>query len=364
MQIKAAVVREHGRFDILPVELDEPRAGEVRVRIAAVGICHTDLAVLDGHIPWRLPAIIGHEGAGVVEAVGSGVTNVAPGDHVVLSFASCGHCSRCQHGDVAYCDAFVPLNFLGSRTDGSATHRLDGKPVSAPFFYQSSFATHALASERNVVKVPSELPFELVAPLGCGIQTGAGAVLNRLKPAVGSSIAVFGMGVVGLSAVLAAALAGCTTIVAIDLVDSRLELARELGATHALRGDAADLAEQCKAIAGAGFDYAVEATGNPKVMVTAAQALRKAGQVVLLGVAGLGDIPFGSDILRGITIHTSIEGDSNPHVMIPALIDLHRNGSFPFDRMIRTFAFADINQAVDASRSGSAVKPVLLVEEG
>ena len=364
MEIEAAVIREHGRFEIVTVDLDDLRPGEVRVKIAAVGICHTDLGVLDGHIPWKLPAIVGHEGAGVVEAVGEGVSKVVPGDHVVMSFASCGHCARCEQGEVAYCDSFVPLNFLGSRADGSATHRLSGEPVSAPFFYQSSFATHAIASERNVVKVAHDLPFELVAPLGCGVQTGAGAVLNRLKPEPGSTIVLFGMGAVGLSAVLAASHCRCSTIVAVDLVDSRLDLAREFGATHVVRGDAPDLVEQIRKIATGGFDYAVEATGRPDVMVTATQLLRKAGQVVLLGVAGGRQIPFGADILRGITIHTSIEGDSDPEIMIPALIDLYRNGKFPFDRMIQTFAFADINEAVSSSRDGTAVKPVLLMGEG
>lgn len=363
MQIEAAVVREHGTFQIEPVELDTPRSREVLVRIVAAGMCHTDLGVLDGHLPWPLPAILGHEGAGIVEAVGDAVKKVAVGDRVILSFASCGACPRCAQGDVAYCDAFVPLNFYGRRLDGSATHEIDGAPASAPFFYQSSFATHAIASERNVVRVGDDLPLHLLAPLGCGVQTGAGAVFNRLAPAIGSSMVVFGMGAVGLSALLAAVVQGCTPLVAVDIADNRLELALSLGATHAIRGDDPDLAAKLAELSRGGFDYSAEATGIPSVMVAAVAAIRKRGEAMLLGVAGQATIPFGSDILRGITIHSSIEGDSDPDVMVPKLIALHREGRFPFDRMIETFAFADINAAVAASRQGSAIKPVLLIGE-
>lgn len=361
MQIEAAIVRKHGKFDIGEATLDEIRADEVRVRIVAAGLCHTDVGVLEGHIPWPLPAILGHEGAGIVEAVGEAVDKVAVGDRVVLSFGSCGQCPSCKAHDPAYCDAFIPLNFYGRRMDGSVTHTVDGAPASAPFFYQSSFATHAIAGQRNVVKVPDDLPLKLLAPLGCGLQTGAGAVLNRLKPEAGSSLVVFGLGAVGLSALMAGKVQGCTTLIAVDLSDSRLELAKSLGATHVLRGDDPDLQAKLKDISGGGLNYSVEATGVPAVMVSAVQALRTRGQAMLLGVAGAATIPFGSDILRGITIHSSIEGDSDPDVMIPRLIDLYRQGQFPFDRMIATFPFHDINAAVAASHDGSAIKPVLLI---
>lgn len=363
MQISAAVIREPGRFEILPVELDDPQANEVRVRIIATGMCHTDLGVLDGHIPWPFPAIVGHEGAGIVDAVGAGVTKVSPGDRVVMSFASCGGCPRCSDGDVAYCDVFVPLNFYGRRLDGSHTHTVEGAPASAPFFYQSSFATFALASERNVVKVPAGIPLATLAPLGCGIQTGAGAVFNRLKPSAGTSIVVFGMGAVGLSAVMAAKALGCTPIVAVDLLDERLALARELGATDTLRGDDPAMAEALSALSGGGFAYSVEATGVGKVMAAATSALRKTGSAVLLGVPAAAEISFGADIMRGITVHTSIEGDSDPDVMIPHLIELYQAGRFPYDQLIKKFAFAEINDAVAGSKDGSAVKPVLIIGE-
>lgn len=363
MQISAAVIRQPGTFEIMAAELDDPRADEVRVRIVATGMCHTDLSVLDGDILWPLPAILGHEGAGVIDAVGESVTKVAVGDRVVLSFGSCGRCPRCTEGKVAYCDAFVPLNFYGRRLDGSHTHTVDGAPASAPFFYQSSFATYALASERNVIKAPDDLPLSVLAPLGCGIQTGAGAILNRLKPPPGSSLVIFGMGAVGLSALIAGVIAGCAPIVAVDLLDHRLALARDLGATAIARGDDPALLEGLRDVSGGGFDFAVEATGAPKVMAAATSALRKTGAAVLLGVPAAAEISFGADIMRGITIHSSIEGDSDPEVMIPLLIDLYRSGRFPYDRLIETFPFAAINDAVARSRDGSTVKPVLLIGE-
>lgn len=362
MQILAAVVRNAGRFDIGPVELDMPRAGEVLVRIAACGICHTDLAVLEQSTPWPLPAVLGHEGAGVVEEVGPAVRRVRSGDRVILSYASCGECARCQHGLVAYCDKFLALNFSGRRLDGTRTHHADGVALSAPFFYQSSFATYALTSERNLVAAPDDLPLSTLAPLGCGVQTGAGAVFNRLKPEPGSGMAVFGMGAVGLSAVLAADVCGCSPIIAVDLVESRLRLARELGATHVLKGDQPELLGSLRELSGGGVMHAVEATGVPKVMALAASALRVTGAVVMLGVPASADLCFARDIMRGITIHSSIEGDSDPAIMIPRLIELHRAGRLPFDRMIRRFEFEAINEAVLASKTGEVVKPVLVID--
>lgn len=363
MEISAAVINAHGHFEIGSVELGAPQADEVLVRVIATGICHTDIAVLDGDIPWTLPAVIGHEGAGIVEAVGADVTEVVPGDHVVMSFASCGICGRCANGDIAYCEAFAALNFSGRRADGSHTHSQRGEPIRASFFHQSSFATHALASRRNVVKVPNDLPLPILAPLGCGVQTGAGAVFNRLRPERGSSMVVFGMGAVGLSSVLAAAALGCSPIVAVDLFEDRLALAREFGATHILHGKDPALQERLAAISNGGFAFAVEATGVPGVMAAAAAALRKTGAVALLGVPGVKEITFGANIMRGVTIHTCVEGDSDPRQMIPRLIDLYRSGAFPYDRMIRIFPFAEINEAVARTKDGSVIKPVLLIEE-
>ncbi|MFC6726023.1 alcohol dehydrogenase catalytic domain-containing protein, partial [Halobium palmae] len=233
MEIEAAVVREtEGPFEIETVTLEEPRAGEVLVRVVGAGICHTDLSVRDGNYPPEPPVVLGHEGSGVVESVGDDVTSVEPGDRVAMTFDYDGTCSNCRQGDVAYCESFFERNFGGARVeDGSSPVSDDGETLNANFFGQSSFATHAVAHEENVVPVADDVPLELVGPLGCGVQTGAGAVMNSLDVEHGSSLVVFGAGTVGLSAVMAGRVVGATTIVAVDVVESRLDLASELGAT-------------------------------------------------------------------------------------------------------------------------------------
>src|SRR5690606_15012776 len=219
-------------FEVTEVDVGEPGPGEVRVRIAGTGVCHTDQVVREGTYPYEFPAVLGHEGAGVVEAVGPGVTGIEAGDRVVLSFNSCGRCRPCLSGHPAYCDDFFFLNFGGRRHDGSTAFSRAGEPVGSHFFGQSSFASTTIASSRSVVKVRDDVDLALLGPLGCGIQTGAGTVLNALDPEPGASVAVFGAGAVGLSGLLAAVVAGATTIVAVDLHDERLALAGELGATH------------------------------------------------------------------------------------------------------------------------------------
>lgn len=362
MEIQAAVVKEKkGAFSIEALELSPPQADEVLVKIVASGMCHTDLAVRDQHIPLPLPVVLGHEGAGIVIEVGANVSKVAPGDHVVLTFASCGQCPNCLQGRPAYCSAFLSYNVSTRRPDGSCTHHQHGHPVAASFFYQSSFATHAIAHQRNVVKVPSDLPLETLAPLGCGVQTGAGTVLNCLAPSPGSSIAVFGVGAVGLSAVMAAKFAGCATIIAVDVHAERLALAQELGATHVVNGRDANALEAIGAIQIGGVDYSIEATGIPAVMTQAVEALSGTGTAVLLGVAPQGaQVCFNAaTLLGGRTIRSSIEGDSVPEIFIPQLIGLYRRGLFPFDRLAKYYELSQINEAVADSENGVTIKPII-----
>lgn len=364
MEIRAAVARPPGVFSLETVELDAPRAGEALVRIVAAGLCHTDVAALDQHLPYPLPAVLGHEGVGYVEAVGGGVTRLAPGDAVVLTYGACGVCANCQCGRPAYCLQSRRLNFAPCRPDGSCTHHALGRPLSAGFFGQSSFATHALVRERNAVRVPGAVsPDELaaLAPLGCGVQTGAGAVLNVLKPAVGATIAIFGMGAVGLSAVLAARLAGCSRIVAVDLHAGRLDLASELGATDLVQAGGGPAAPQVHTRVAGGTDFAVEATGIPSVMADAVAATHRTGTTVLLGLASAGSsVTFDASLLlSGRTVRSSIEGDGVPEVFIPRLIALHRAGSLPFDRFCRHYPVDAINDAVADCRRGDTIKPIL-----
>lgn len=362
--IKAAVVREKaGPFVIEDVQLEEPRENEVLVRIHGVGVCHTDLVVRDQYFPTPLPAVLGHEGSGVVEKIGRSVTTVAPGDHVVLSFASCGVCRNCRDGAPGYCPDLFGRNFSGARPDGSSPCRdAHGQQLSAYFFAQSSFAEMAIASERNVVKIRKDVPLELMGPLGCGIQTGAGAVINALEPGAGSSIAIFGAGSVGLSAVMAARIVGCATIIASDIDEHRLALARELGATHTINAKEQNPVEAILALTGEGVQYSLECTGLPAVVRQAVDSLRLTGVCGVIGVAPLGtEISLDMNgILFGRTVRGIIEGDSVPQNFIPRLVDLFAEGRFPFDRLIRTYPMDRIQEAVSASESGEVLKAVLV----
>lgn len=359
IEIEAAVATAPGEpFRLERLRLGPIRDDEVLVRIAGAGICHTDLLAIDGFYPIALPAVFGHEGAGVVEQVGASVRRLAVGDHVVLTMDTCGRCRHCQEGAPTYCDERAVLNFTGYRPDGSCALAGD---VRGHFFGQSSFASHAVAHERNAIRVPTDLPLHLLGPLGCGIQTGAGAILNVLRPGAGSSLAVFGCGAVGLAAVMAGRLSGCATIVAIDRHQSRLDLAVELGATAAVAaGD--DVVAEVVRLTGRGADHAVEATGSPAVLRQAVDATRIRGSCCLVGNA-----PAGTDaslemltLLRGRTLRGSIEGDSVPELFIPLLADLYRRGQLPLGRLVTTYPLAAIDEAVADARAGRTVKPVLL----
>ncbi len=363
-QTRAAVVRgKGGPFQIETLTVDQPRDDEVLVRIVATGMCHTDIVIRDQVYPVPLPIVLGHEGAGIVERVGSSVRKVAPGDHVVLSFMSCGHCARCAMGQPAYCERGHPLCFGGTREDGSTSMR-DGRsePVHDHFFGQSSFATYALANERTVVKVPKDFPLERLGPLGCGIQTGAGSVMNALKIGAGARFAAFGSGSVGLSAVMAARIVGATTIIAVDVVDSRLALAKELGATHTVNTADADPVSEIRGITNGGVDFTLESTGRPEVVRQAIDVLGTRGTCGIVGAAPIGttaSFDMGGLMSPGKSIRGIIQGDSVPELFIPQLIELHRQGRFPFDRLLKFYSFDDINQAAADSEAGTAIKPVL-----
>jgi aryl-alcohol dehydrogenase len=362
MKIKAAVVREKsGPFKIEELELDEPRENEVLVRVVGCGVCHTDLVARDQHQPAPLPAVFGHEGSGVVEKVGARVRKVTPGDHVVMSYLSCGGCPSCKSGSPNYCYDFFPINFSAARGDGSRTMHKNGETIHGVFFGQSAFATYALAMECNVVKVPTDVPLEILGPLGCGVQTGAGGVINALRPSAGSSIAVFGAGSVGQSAILAAVTCGCTPIIAVDINPERLRIAREFGATHTINPAQTDPVEEILKITGTGVKYSLECVGIAKVLRQAVDALKPTGVCGLIGVA-----PFGVDanldmqkVLNGRTIRGIVEGDSIPDIFIPQLIELYRQARYPFDRMITFYPLDQINKAAEDSEKGKVLKAVI-----
>ncbi|PZS30400.1 MAG: alcohol dehydrogenase [Pseudonocardiales bacterium] len=358
----AAITRAEGQpFVLEDIDVDQPRADEVLVRIVASGVCHTDVNCRNQVYDIELPIVLGHEGSGVIEAVGSQVSSAAVGDHVVLSYGTCGVCPTCRSGHSAYCPQVYPLNLVGNRPDGSSS--LSGG-VRSHFFGQSSFATHAVVPERNVVAVSKDAPLALLGPLGCGIQTGAGAVLLSLQVRAGESLVVFGAGAVGLSAVMAGVIAGAYPIIAVDLSASRLKKATELGATYVIDATEQDPVAAVRELTHGGARYAIEATGSPAAFSQAVQSLGSRGVCGLVGAVGAG-VNGSFDWLHvqmsGITIRGVIEGDAIPQDFIPQLISYHQRGRFPFDRLITEYDFADINTAVADAEAGVAIKPVLRI---
>lgn len=363
MQVKAAVAREKGAaLSIENLELEAPRPDEILVKVVATGVCHTDMVVRDGHLPTPLPVVLGHEGAGIVEAVGAAVTKVKPGDRVVMTFDACGQCPSCRDHHVSYCHEFFPRNFFATRTDGTTALSKGGEPVHSHFFGQSSFATYALCHEINAVKVPADVPLERLGPLACGVQTGAGAVLNALQVKPASRFAVFGAGSVGLSALMAAKVAGATTLIAVDTNDARLELARDLGATHVVNPAQSKAVDEIMAITDFGVNYALDTTGLPAVIRNAIESLAPMGTCGILGASppdweiSFNETHFMSGGRRLIGI---VEGDTSPDSFIPLLIDLHLKGLFPFDKLIRFYSLDQINEAIHDSETGKVLKPVV-----
>ncbi|MBQ0065231.1 MAG: NAD(P)-dependent alcohol dehydrogenase [Firmicutes bacterium] len=365
MKIKAAVTHSKGApFQIEEVELAEPKFGEILVRIVASGICHTDEVVQNQFIPVPLPAVLGHEGAGIVEKVGLGVTEFKKGDRVGITFSSCGECPCCQKAKPYVCKNFNKINFGGVQPDGtSRLSTLEGKTIST-MFGQSSFATHAVVNARQAVKVEYEdMDLGLVAPIGCGIQTGAGAVLNRLRPEFGSTIAVFGCGTVGMSAIMAAKIAGCDKIIAVGGNPKSLELAKELGATHTVNRKEVDPVAAVKEITNGGVNYSIDTTGVGECVRKSLAMCDFDGTCVVVGATGDLTINVQEELMGdGKRLIGVIEGDSIPKDFIPKLIDYHQKGMFPFDRLIKFYNFEDINEALEESHQGKCIKAVLRME--
>ena len=362
MQITAAVSRGNQAAPVLEtLQLEEPRAGEMRVRMAAVGICYTDLHEHPGrHAPH--PIVLGHEGAGIVDALGEGVRGFELGDHVLLSGSSCGRCPSCVAGRPTYCDLAMPMNFGGKRLDGSTALSCGDEHIHSHFFGQSSFATYSIVPERTAVKVDKDIPLELLAPLGCGVITGAGSVIEALKVGAGDTIAILGVGGVGLSAVMAARLVGAKRIVAVDLNKARLELALDLGATDIIDAGSENVAQQIRAITGRGVDFSFNTTTVAAVHTIALECL------AMNGTAGFVAAPRGEwapamfpMLAGGKQLRGILGGDANPRTFLPMLIDYWRQGRFPFDKLIKNYAFENIAQEFHDCEAGTVIKPVLKI---
>jgi aryl-alcohol dehydrogenase len=360
---RAAVVYEpEGKFTIEDVELDDLHSGEAYVKIEAVGVCHTDMNMqpLLG-----MPAVVGHEGTGVVEEVAPGVDYVKPGDRVSISWPTCGTCPKCLVGRLDLCERQFPLNFGGRRADGSQTIKLKGEWIHGSYFQQSSFATHVIVPVSSLVKVGDGIPAEVRAAMPCGIMTGAGAVINTFAVGPKDDLVVFGAGAVGLSAVMAAKLSGVYPLVAIDVHPQRLQLALELGATHVFNAREDDVVARLADLRPAGFKYAIDTSAKQSSITTAALCLGSGGAfgVVAVPEAQVPDFSVATlTFPKGIRVQFILAGSSTPRLFIPQMIEWYKLGRFPVDRLVRTFAFEEINEAWAESAAGKTVKPVLLMK--
>ncbi len=356
----AAVIHElNGPFTLETTELDDLRQDEILVRIEASGVCHTDVSA-QGVTP--LPAVLGHEGTGFVQAVGSGVHRVKPGDRVIMSYPFCGTCQHCLEGRAYICEHSFRLNFKGARLDGSKTITLNGEAISSAFFQQSSFSTHSITLERDVVPVGENHPSEMLAAIPCGVQTGAGAILNTFKVGPRDSLAVFGAGAVGLSAIMAGYLSGASPLIAIDIIEERLQLALELGATHALNATQGDTVQRIREIIPHGVSFSFETTSDVKAFNNALDCLAMGGVCGTVTVPQSGQsFPFTPRVLlaRGASLCGIIQGSSIPNTFLPKILKMNREGRFPYDRLISTYDFSDINKAFEDAKAGRTIKPVL-----
>ncbi|KRK97534.1 Zn-dependent alcohol dehydrogenase [Secundilactobacillus odoratitofui DSM 19909 = JCM 15043] len=367
MKIKAAVVeKQNADFEIKDdVELAEMGPDDLQVHMVASGICHSDEALRIGDAVIDYPIVLGHEGSGIVEKVGPEVTQFKPGDHVVLSFYGCGNCKSCLKGIPTQCENYAANNLSGVRPDGSAHFTENGHKV-ADMFDQSSFTSTTVVRERNAVKVDPTLDLRKLGPLGCGYVTGSGTVLNTLKPKPGDTIAVFGTGAVGLAAMMAGRISGCTKVIGIDIVDSRLDLAKELGATDVINSKNVDVVQAVKDLTdGYGVNWAVDTTGVTAVMENSIKVLAQGGTTATIAVTPNHiDVDTWNDLcvddkkIVGVNM-----GDSIPQVDIPRLIDFYKMGMFDFDKTEKFYKFSEINEANADSRSGKTIKPVLVIDE-
>lgn len=360
MRISAAVLRATDQpYAVEELELPAPGPGQLLVRILAAGFCHTDVVPRRNPAPPGIfPIVTGHEGAGIVEQIGDAVTGIAVGDHVLLSYDSCGACVQCEANRPYFCDGFAALNLFGPEQGNSPAIDADGGRVRTRWFGQSSFATHALATVRNATVIDRDLPLDILCPLGCGIQTGAGTVANIFDLAAGQSLLVFGTGGVGMAAIMMARALCARTIVAVDVVESRLDIARACGASHVVLAGRDDTLKILEAALPDGADFSFDTTGRNDVLCQAIAAIRQGG--ICAQVGGSGDLVIPAASLNGRTFTRVIEGNAVPQLFLPRLIALWREGKLPLELIVKTFPLAQINSAEQASCDGSVVKPVVL----
>ena len=369
MRVRGAVLREMGLeppyatsrpLEIAELELDGPGPGELLVRVGAAGLCHSDLSVIDGSRPRVMPMVLGHEAAGEVVEVGEGVADFSLGDHVVMAFVpACGTCEPCRAGRPALCEPGAAANTAGTLLAGE--HRWH-----AGLHHHlgvSAFADHVVVSAASAVRVDDDLPYEIAALFGCAVLTGVGAAINSADVQPGDRVAVFGLGGVGLAALLGARVAGATTIVAVDVVPEKLELARELGATYAIPAEE-DTVAQIRDATGGGADKAIETVGSERVLAQAYDATRRGGTTVTVGLphpSKLLSIPAVSLVAEERTLRGSYLGSCIPKQDLPRFIALYKEGRLPVDRLLtHRIALDDINEGFDRLARGDAVRQAVV----
>jgi S-(hydroxymethyl)glutathione dehydrogenase/alcohol dehydrogenase len=368
MEIEAALLTQtDAPFQVIPLTLDAPGPNEVLVRLVASGVCASDAHTRSGRIPSPLPSVLGHEGAGVVEAVGATVENVRVGDHVALSWMpSCGHCRHCVAGRPVLCSAAAPALLAGTLLDG--TVRLhEGDTDIGHYSFLSTFATHTVVPAASAIKIDDSIPLALAALVGCAVLTGYGAAVNRAKVAPGQSVLIFGAGGVGLSAVMGAVLAGAAQVIVVDPVTDKAATAMSFGATTVLEpGDG--LVDQVRAVTcGDGVDVAIDAVGAPGILDVAFAATVRGGTIVCVGVPGADSRPSvpGPELVRSErTITGSLYGSSRPSLDIPRILDLYQRGVLPIDRLVsKTYTLDQINEAFDDMAAGQLSRGVIVFDQ-
>ena len=364
IEITAAVLRDaEGPFSLEQVELEAPRADEILVKIEATGICHTDI-VMKGMVP--APSVLGHEGAGIVEQVGADVKDIQAGDRVVIGYPWCNTCPECDDGHRYRCESNFPLSFSGGRGDGSSPVSQKGERINAAIFQQSSFATHVVAPARSVTKVDKSLPPEVAASLTCAVFTGAGIPINSFNLKQGDHMVVFGLGVVGMSAMLSGRNIGLDPVVCVDINQERLDVAQKLGATHVINAAEEDVVQRVKEILPHGAKHILDTTAVAPVWDQAIECLGQGGEFAFVSVPqpwdtyGLKMMPL---MPKMASVKALVQGSSSVEDLVPQLVEWYQAGTFPLDELIKTYSFAEINAAFDDMTNQKVIKPVLLMEK-
>jgi alcohol dehydrogenase len=373
VKIRAAVIEAMGAplpyaqsrpLKIEELDLDPPGPGEILVRMKAAGLCHSDLSTINGDRPRPMPMVLGHEAAGVVEQLGDGVTDLAIGDHVVLVFVpSCGHCAPCAEGRPALCEPGAAANIAGKLLPGTQRLRRNGQPINHHLGC-SAFATHATVSRRSAVRITRDLPFDEAALFGCAVLTGVGAVVNTAQVRVGATVAVVGLGGVGLASLLGAVAAGARQVIAVDLSEDKLAIAKQLGATHTFNAGAADCVEAVRKTSGGGVDYAIEMAGSVRAFELGYKITRRGGMTVTAGLpapSSMWSMAPVQLVAEERTIKGSYVGTCVPSRDIPRFIDLYRLGKLPIDKLKSgTIVLEDINRGFDQLHEGKVVRQVVV----